>query len=76
VKIRFLTTIPTEYSAFHRGQVIDVEHPTAEMLAWIQPLADGSRRAEVVRDEDDLDVATAVPVFEHAVKRTAGRAKR
>jgi hypothetical protein len=60
MKIRFLTTIPTATGRFCFGQVIDVEHPTPDMLAWLQPCADGTVRAEVVRDEIDeqLEVAT------------------
>jgi hypothetical protein len=68
VKIRFLMTIPTEYSAFHRGQVIDVPKPTPEMLAWLKPLPDGSQRAEIVRD-DEPELATVTVKPERAAKR-------
>lgn len=68
MKIRFNTTIPTTYGAFHRGQVIDVAEPTPQMLAFLEELPDGTRRAEVVRDEDDSELAT-VSAPERAVKR-------
>lgn len=77
MKIRFLTTIAAERFAFHRGQVIDVAEPTPEMLAWLEPLADGSRRAEVVREEaDEDDELATVAAPERAVRRPVPRAKR
>lgn len=66
MKIRFLTTIPTEYGAFHSGQVIDIDRPTPEMVAWLEPGPDGTRRAEVVREDRS---ATS----EHAVTSRGGR---
>jgi hypothetical protein len=68
VKIRFNCTIPTQYGAFRMGQVIDVEKPTLEMQAWLQPLPDGTRRAEVVRD-DDSEAAVAPVSSDRAVVR-------
>jgi hypothetical protein len=59
MKIRFLSSIPTATGCFHFGQVIEVERPTADMLAWLKPCGDGTVRAEVVRDEhEELEVAT------------------
>lgn len=60
MKIRFLTTIPTPFGAFQYGQVIDVAHPTPEMLAWIRPGPDGTRRAEVVREDRSVTSEQAV----------------
>lgn len=74
MKIRFLTTIPGAHHTFHMGQVIDVAKPTADMLAWLRPLPDGTVRAEVVREEERNELAT-VSAPERAVKRV-GRAKQ
>jgi hypothetical protein len=75
VKIRFLTTIPVGAFAFHYGQVIEVDDPTPDMLAWLEPLPDGTRRAEVVREDDVDDVAT-VTAPEVAVTRRGKRTAR
>ena len=60
MKIRFLTTIPTQFGAFQYGQVIDVSEPTPEMLAWLRPGPDGTRRAEVIREDRSLSSEQAV----------------
>jgi hypothetical protein len=60
MKIRFLTTIPTAFGAFQYGQVIDVAEPTPDMLAWLQPGPDGTRRAEVVREDRSVTSEVAV----------------
>jgi hypothetical protein len=72
MKIRFLTTIPTERGAFHYGQVIDVAEPTPEMLAWITPCPDGTRRADVVREDRSVTSEQAVM----ATGRRRGRPPR
>ncbi len=72
MKIRFLTTIPYGHGAFYMGQVIDVQEPTPDMLAWLEPTTDGTRRAELVRDDDAPELAT-VSVAERAVVRRGKR---
>jgi len=75
VKIRVLMTLAgSGTSLFSAGQVIEVTKPTAEMLAWLRPLADGSVRAEIVR-EDESDEAT-ISTGEHAVAREGRRRGR
>jgi hypothetical protein len=71
MQIRFLTTIPTEHGAFHCGQVIDVAEPTPQMLAWLEVLPDGTRRAEVVREAavEDVELATVAMPERAVVKR-------
>ncbi len=66
MKIRFLTTIPTQFSAFRSGQVIDIDQPTPEMVEWLKPGPDGTRRAEVVRDDHSV-------TSEHAVMASGAR---
>lgn len=76
MKIRFLRTIATARGGFRVGQVIEVAEPTPDMLAWLTPLPDGTRRAEVVR-EDDADLLTATaPVAPERAVRAAGRRGR
>jgi len=60
MKIRFLTTIPSGFGAFQYGQVIDVDEPTPDMLAWLTPGQDGTRRAEVVREDRSVTSEQAV----------------
>jgi hypothetical protein len=72
--IRFLTTIASAQTTFRGGQVIHVACPTPEMLAWLQPLPDGTVRAEVVRDEGDAELAVMGDTSEDASLRR-GRAR-
>ena len=75
MKIRILMTLAgSGASLFSPGQVIEVTKPTAEMLAWLRPLADGSVRAEIVR-EDESDEAT-INTGEQAVAREGRRHRR
>lgn len=60
MKIRFLTTIPTAFGAFHSGQVIDIDRPTPEMVEWMKPGPDGTRRAEAVREDRSVSSEQAV----------------
>lgn len=68
MKIRFLQTTPSENPdlPFQAGQIIDVAHPTAAMLRCLEPAADGTQHAEVLRD-DAGELAT-VGTSEQAVK--------
>ena len=64
-------TIASADTTFRCGQIIDVPTPTAEMQAWLLPMADGSYRAEVVREEPE---AAVVGAGERAVRpRARGR---
>jgi hypothetical protein len=69
MKIRFLEIVESDHPErpFRPGQVIDVDHPTPAMRAWIK-----TKRAELVREDDSLEVA-AVTVPEHAVTRRGKR---
>lgn len=74
MRIRFLTTIPTDFGAFQYGQVIDVAEPTPDMLAWLRPGPDGMARAEVVRE--DRSVTSEVAVVATGARRGPGRPRK
>lgn len=71
MKIRFLTTIPTQFGCFHSGQVIDIDQPTAEMKAWMKPGPDGTRRAEPVREDRSATSEQAVVATGRGARRVA-----
>lgn len=73
MKIRFLVTTASASPdfPFRAGQIIDVPHPTPEMLAWLKPLPDGTKRAEVF-DAEPIEAAVT-PEPERAVQPKAGK---
>jgi hypothetical protein len=71
MKIRFrcLTDSDAPGFPFLAGQTIEVAALTPTMKRWLQPNAAGVVHAELVREDDETELAT-VGVAERAVVRT------
>jgi hypothetical protein len=73
VRIRFLRTLViSPVCTFRTGQVIEVKTLTEDIKAWLAPMADGERRAEVVKDDPPATAVSRDP--ERATTRSRERA--